>query len=69
MTSAGLLLQGGAVFDGLGAPGRVADVAVAGGRVVAVRGGPPPGRRSGRRAGRVLRGRGWRGPAGPGPTP
>src|SRR5215211_5165167 len=27
MTSAGLLLQGGTVFDGLGAPGRVAEVA------------------------------------------
>jgi len=45
MTSAGLLLQGGTVFDGLGAPGRVADVAVAGGRVVAVGGDPPAGLR------------------------
>jgi N-acyl-D-amino-acid deacylase len=31
-----LLLRGGTVHDGLGSPGRVADVAVAGGRVVAV---------------------------------
>ena len=45
MTGAGLLLQGGTVFDGLGSPGRVADVAVAGGRVVAVGGDPPPGLR------------------------
>ena len=45
MTGAGLLLQGGTVFDGLGNPGRVADVAVAGGRVVAVGGDPPAGLR------------------------
>jgi N-acyl-D-amino-acid deacylase len=45
MTGTGLLLQGGTVFDGLGSPGRVADVAVAGGRVVAVGGDPPPGLR------------------------
>ena len=45
MTGAGLLLKGGTVFDGLGSPGRVADVAVAGGRVVAVGGDPPPGLR------------------------
>jgi N-acyl-D-amino-acid deacylase len=41
----GLLLQGGTVFDGLGAPGRVADMAVAGGRVVAVGDDPPAGLR------------------------
>jgi N-acyl-D-amino-acid deacylase len=45
MTGAGLLLHGGTVFDGLGGPGRVADVAVAGGRVVGVGGDPPPGLR------------------------
>jgi N-acyl-D-amino-acid deacylase len=45
MTSDGLLLRGGTVFDGLGGPGRVADVAVAGGRVVAVGGDPPAGLR------------------------
>jgi N-acyl-D-amino-acid deacylase len=45
MTGAGLLLKGGTVFDGLGSPGRVADVAVVGGRVVAVGGDPPPGLR------------------------
>ncbi|HSO56119.1 MAG TPA: amidohydrolase family protein, partial [Actinomycetes bacterium] len=45
MTDAGLLLQGGTVFDGLGSPGRVADVAVVGGRVVAVGDDPPAGLR------------------------
>jgi N-acyl-D-amino-acid deacylase len=45
MTGAGLLLQGGTVFDGLGGPGRVADVAVVDGRVVAVGGDPPAGLR------------------------
>jgi N-acyl-D-amino-acid deacylase len=45
MTDAGLLLQNGTVFDGLGNPGRVADVAVAGGRVVAVGGEVPAGLR------------------------
>jgi N-acyl-D-amino-acid deacylase len=45
MTGAGLLLKGGTVFDGLGSPGRVAEVAVVDGRVVAVRGDPPPGLR------------------------
>jgi N-acyl-D-amino-acid deacylase len=45
MTGAGLLLEGGTVFDGLGNPGRVADVAVVGGRVVAVGGDPPAGLR------------------------
>jgi N-acyl-D-amino-acid deacylase len=45
MTGAGMLLRGGTVFDGLGGPGRVADVAVAGGRVVAVGGDPPAGLR------------------------
>jgi N-acyl-D-amino-acid deacylase len=45
MTGAGLLLEGGTVYDGLGNPGRVADVAVAGGRVVAVGGDPPAGLR------------------------
>jgi N-acyl-D-amino-acid deacylase len=45
MTGAGLLLEGGTVFDGFGNPGRVADVAVAGGRVVAVGGDPPAGLR------------------------
>jgi N-acyl-D-amino-acid deacylase len=46
MTGTGLLLQGGTVFDGLGGPGRVADVAVVDGRVVAVGSGdPPPGLR------------------------
>ena len=45
MTGAGLLLQGGTVLDGLGGPGRVADVAVAGGRVVGVGGDPPAGLR------------------------
>ena len=41
----GLLLQGGTVFDGLGGPGRRADVAVQGDRVVAVGGDPPAGLR------------------------
>ena len=41
----GLLLEGGTVYDGLSNPGRVADVAVAGGRVVAVGGDPPAGLR------------------------
>ena len=45
MTGTGLLLEGGTVYDGLGNPGRVADVAVAGGRVVAVGGDPPAGLR------------------------
>ncbi|HEV3462456.1 MAG TPA: amidohydrolase family protein [Actinomycetota bacterium] len=45
MTGAGLLLEGGTVFDGLGSPGRVADVAVLDGRVVAVGGDPPAGLR------------------------
>ena len=45
MTDAGLLLEGGTVFDGLGNPGRVADVAVVGGRVVAVGGDLPAGLR------------------------
>jgi N-acyl-D-amino-acid deacylase len=45
MRGDGLLLTGGTVFDGLGAPGRVADVAVAGGRVVAVGGDAPAGLR------------------------
>jgi len=45
MTAQGLLLRGGTVFDGLGSPGRVADVAVVGGRVVAVGGDPPAGLR------------------------
>jgi N-acyl-D-amino-acid deacylase len=45
VTGAGLLLQGGTVHDGLGGAGRVADVAVAGGRVVAVGGEPPVGLR------------------------
>ena len=45
MTGTGLLLQGGTVYDGLGGPGRVADVAVAGGRVVGVGGDPPAGLR------------------------
>ena len=45
MTGAGLLLQGGTVFDGLGSPGRVADVAVLDRRVVAVGGDPPAGLR------------------------
>jgi N-acyl-D-amino-acid deacylase len=45
VTGQGLLLRGGTVFDGLGSPGRVADVAVAGGRVVAVGGDPPAGLR------------------------
>ena len=34
--SADLVLRGGTVHDGLGSPGRVADVAVAGGRVVEI---------------------------------
>jgi N-acyl-D-amino-acid deacylase len=42
----GLLLRGGTVFDGLGSPGRVADVAVVGDRVVAVGGDPPAGLRT-----------------------
>jgi N-acyl-D-amino-acid deacylase len=42
----GLLLRGGTVFDGLGTAGRIADVAVAEGRVVAVGGHPPPGLRT-----------------------
>jgi len=42
----GLLLKGGTVFDGLGTPGRMADVAVAEGRVAAVGGDPPPGLRT-----------------------
>jgi N-acyl-D-amino-acid deacylase len=42
----GLLLKGGTVFDGLGTPGRIADVAVAEGRVAAVGGDPPPGLRT-----------------------
>ena len=45
MTGAGLLLEGGTVFDGLGNPGRVADVAVVDGRVVAVGDDPPAGLR------------------------
>ena len=45
MTGPGLLLQGGTVFDGLGGPGRVADVAVVDGRVVAVGTDPPAGLR------------------------
>src|SRR5512133_2738147 len=45
MTRTGLLLQGGTVYDGLGGPGRVADVAVAGGRVVAVGSDRPAGLR------------------------
>jgi N-acyl-D-amino-acid deacylase len=45
MTGTGLLLQGGTVYDGLGGPGRVADVAVAAGRVVGVGGDPPAGLR------------------------
>jgi N-acyl-D-amino-acid deacylase len=45
MTGTGMLLEGGTVYDGLGNPGRVADVAVAGGRVVAVGGDPPAGLR------------------------
>jgi N-acyl-D-amino-acid deacylase len=45
MTGAGLLLEGGTVFDGLGNPGRVADVAVVDGRVVAVGADPPAGLR------------------------
>jgi N-acyl-D-amino-acid deacylase len=45
MAGQGLLLRGGTVFDGLGGPGRVADVAVAGGRVVAVGGDVPAGLR------------------------
>jgi N-acyl-D-amino-acid deacylase len=45
MTGAGLLLHGGTVFDGLGAPGRVADVAAVDGRVVAVGDDPPAGLR------------------------
>jgi N-acyl-D-amino-acid deacylase len=45
MTGAGVLLEGGTVLDGLGNPGRVADVAVVGGRVVAVGGDPPAGLR------------------------
>jgi N-acyl-D-amino-acid deacylase len=45
MTGVGLLLRGGTVLDGLGGPGRVADVAVADGRVVAVGGDPPAGLR------------------------
>jgi N-acyl-D-amino-acid deacylase len=45
MHGSGLLLAGGTVFDGLGSPGRVADVAVVGGRVVAVGGDPPAGLR------------------------
>src|SRR5512133_2491879 len=46
MTRTGLLLQGGTVYDGLGGPGRVADVAVAGGRVVGVGGDAPAGLRA-----------------------
>jgi N-acyl-D-amino-acid deacylase len=42
----GLLLEGGTVYDGLGNPGRVADVAVADGRVVAIGNDPPAGLRS-----------------------
>jgi N-acyl-D-amino-acid deacylase len=45
VTGGGLLLQGGTVFDGLGSPGRVADVAVVDGRVAAVGGDPPAGLR------------------------
>jgi N-acyl-D-amino-acid deacylase len=45
VTGQGLLLRGGTVFDGLGGPGRVADVAVVGGRVVAVGSDPPAGLR------------------------
>jgi N-acyl-D-amino-acid deacylase len=45
MTTPGLLLQGGTVFDGLGSPGRVADVAVVDGRVAAIGGDPPAGLR------------------------
>jgi N-acyl-D-amino-acid deacylase len=45
MTGTGLLLHGGTVFDGLGAPGRVADVAVVDRRVVAVGDDPPAGLR------------------------
>ena len=45
MTGTGLLLQGGTVHDGLGSPGRVADVAVVDGRVVGVGGDPPAGLR------------------------
>jgi hypothetical protein len=45
MTGTGLLLHGGTVFDGLGAPGRVADVAVVDGRVVAVGDDRPAGLR------------------------
>ncbi|HET9559973.1 MAG TPA: D-aminoacylase, partial [Actinomycetota bacterium] len=45
MTGAGLLLRGGTVFDGLGGPGRVADVAVVDGRVAGVGGDPPAGLR------------------------
>ena len=45
MTGVGLLLRGGTVFDGLGGPGRVADVAVVDGRVVAVGSDRPAGLR------------------------
>ncbi|HJW60308.1 MAG TPA: amidohydrolase family protein [Actinomycetota bacterium] len=45
MSDAGLLLEGGTVFDGLGGPGRVADVAVVEGRVAGVGGDPPAGLR------------------------
>jgi N-acyl-D-aspartate/D-glutamate deacylase len=45
VTGAGLLLAGGTVYDGLGGPGRAADVAVAGGQVVSVGGDPPAGLR------------------------
>jgi N-acyl-D-amino-acid deacylase len=45
VTGAGLLLEGGTVFDGLGGPGRVADVAVVEGRVAGIGGDPPAGLR------------------------
>src|SRR5512132_1527330 len=45
MTGTGLLLRGGTVHDGLGGPGRVADVAVVDGRVAGVGGDPPAGLR------------------------
>src|ERR671938_60963 len=41
MTGTGLLLEGGTVYDGLGSPGRVAEVAVMDGGVVGVGGDPP----------------------------